>query len=269
MKKLLILGVVVLAGLWVARKVHFASYASTLWCQATRTAKDQVPIKFELNRIRDQIAGMDGEIRGMAGPIAEHMADITRMHRDIDHTRTALADHKGNLLAMTTDLKTDKQEFVYNVKRYSRASIQRKLDRDFADYQRLEKQLTKQEKLLAAKERALEASREQLNRLIAKKREFEVALAELEARNEELEIARIDGDNKVDDKLVNGIQTDINDLRHRLEKEANIVELLKNRPFSDTIQVQDPDQPRTDVDAVRAYLQGNTANSETKTASRK
>ena len=47
MKKILVIGVLVLGGLWVCKKTNLCSYASTLWAKGQRAVKGQVPRQFE------------------------------------------------------------------------------------------------------------------------------------------------------------------------------------------------------------------------------
>jgi len=260
MKKLLLIGVIVVAGLFVLKKTSLLSYAGTMWSQVRQGAKNQVPAKFELDRIRHEIAQMDADIKGMLSPIAENMAAVKRLGRDIETTRARLAEQKATLLTMTHDLESNPQFITYGRERYSADRVRLKLDRDFASYKRCEVKLKSQESLLEAKERSLSATREQLNKVIAKRREFEVRVAQLDADEETLQIARIGSKGiQLDDSRATEIEAALADIERRHDVQREELELMNGPLASDIIPVQESDRPAVDVNAVRNYLQGNVA----------
>jgi chromosome segregation ATPase len=265
MKKLLVIGLIVLGGLWVVRKTNLVSYAGTVWAAVRTEAKAQVPTKFELDRIRHEIARMDGDIRGMVSPIAEHMATISKLRRDIQRTEVTLADQKTALLAMTAALDKGEEHVSYKGQQVPAERIRQQLQRDFSSFKLLETQLDTQRKLLTAKEKTLDGARDQLNKLIAKKRDFEVRLAQLEAEEQLLAVARTGTNFQVDDSRATEIQEALNAIEHRQEVERNMHILTTGDPV--TQGVPPPDQPGTSLDEIRAHLQGNPA--ATRTASRK
>jgi len=225
--------------------------------------------QFELDRIRHEIGQMDGDIRNMVGPIAEHMASIGELKKNIEKGRNTLTQQKANLLIMTEDLKSPEQVLHYGDKTITKDRLKRKLDRDFASYKLLETNVAQQEKLLDAKERSLDATREELSKLVAKKREFEIRLAELETREQELRAARVASSPKVDNGRATDIQASLDEMARRQAKNAAEIELETNEFAGDNVDVQNRTQGNgTSVDEIRNYLQPPAANGA-KTASRK
>jgi chromosome segregation ATPase len=270
MKKILIIGLIVVAGVFLLRKTSVCSYAGTLWSRVRTETKNQVPIKFELDRIRHEIASMDADIRNMLSPIAENMAAVKRLKRDIETTRSRLAEQKDSLLTMTKDLDGNPRFITYGSEQYSAERIRQKLDRDFASYKRCESKLKSQETLLDAKERSLSATREQLNKVITKRREFEVRLAQLEADEETLQIARIGSRGiQLDDSRATEIEAALAEIERRHDVQREELELMNGPLASDIIPVQENVRPPVDVNAVRNYLQGNGAAPSSTAVSRK
>jgi chromosome segregation ATPase len=260
MKKLLIVGLIVVGGLFLVKKTHLASYAGTLWSKVRHQATVQVPTKFELDRIRHEIGRMDADIRDMLSPIAENMAAVKRLNKDIEATRGRLAEQKTTLLTMTNDLDSKAQFITYGGEKYSADRIRRKLQRDFASYKHCEAKLKSQETLLEAKERALSATREQLNKVIAKRSEFLVRLAQLEADEETLQIARIGSKGiQLDDSRATEIEAALAQLEQRHEVERDTLNLLNGPLASDIIPVHEGQGTGVDVNQVRNYLQGSPA----------
>jgi chromosome segregation ATPase len=258
MKKLLLIGLIVVGGLFLAKRTSLCSYAGTLWSHVRHEARDAVPTKFELERVRHEISRMESDIRGMLSPIAENMAAVKRLKKDIETTRTRLDEQKATLLTMTKDLEGNPRFITYGGEKYSADRIRLKLERDFASYKRCEAKLKSQESLLDAKERSLSATREQLNKLIAKRREFETRVAQLEADEETLQIDRIGSKGvQLDDNRATEIEAVLAEVERRHGVVRQKLELLNGPLASDIIPVQ---ERRTGVspDEVRAYLQGAT-----------
>jgi peptidoglycan hydrolase CwlO-like protein len=264
MKKLLVIGLIVVAGLWVIRKTHLASYAGTIWSQVRQEAKAQVPVKFELDRIRHEIAQMDDDIRGMVSPIAEHMATISELRRDIERTRGRLVQQKASLLTLTTSLEKGGDLVLYQGSKVPAQRLRDKMQRDFANYKLTETGLATKEKLLAAREKALDATREQLNKLIAKKRDFEVQVANLEAEQQLIEAAGAGTDLRVDDSRATEIQSALEGVRHQQEVVRAKLRLLTGEVVTNTLPA--PDQPGVSTEEVRTYLQGGAPAEEARTA---
>jgi chromosome segregation ATPase len=256
MKKLHVTVLVVGACFYFVKKSSLFSYASTLWSQVKAETKNAVPTRFEIDRVRHEIANLDGDIAGMIRPIAEYKATITRLKKDIAQSEQALDEQKGVLLSMTKDLEGNPTFVEYGGEAYAADRVRSKLTKDFAGYKRLEANLSSQRKLLEAKETSLKATQEQLAKVIAKKREYEVRLAQLEADEETLQIARIGSKLQIDDSRATQIEAALADIEHRHNVQRAEVELKTGTLANDVIPVQQRNQPKQDVNAIRDYLEG-------------
>jgi len=201
------------------------SYCKTAWVHLTHKAQEQVPLEFELDRIRNEIARLDDDMRGYLSPIAEEMATVKELKRRVKDTRATLKNDKISLLAMAKDLEEGKEYITYGDEEFSVEDVRAKLDRDFASYQRREAELKSQEKLLAAKEKSLRTARLQLSKLKSLKRDLEVKLAQLEAEVKTVRLAQTQDTYQVDDSRLADIKSSLADIEHRLEVEKSVIEL--------------------------------------------
>jgi len=259
-RKVIVSLLVVAACLWVVKKTSLLSYAGTLWTQVAKEAKNQVPTKFEIDRVRHELAGMDSDISQMLRPIAEHMAAMQKLKKDIKTTRNNLAEQKANILTMTKDLEGSPTVVTYGGEEYTAERVRQKLQRDFDSFKRGEANLKSQEKLLEAKERALSATREQLAKLVAKKREYELRLAQLEADEETLQIARIGSKLPIDDNRASEIEAALASIEHRQDVQRAEVELANGQFANDFIPVNQRTRASTnplDLNEIRSYFQAN------------
>ncbi len=225
MKKLGIIVLVVLGGLFLLRKTNLASYVSTAWCKVKNTAKNQVPLEFEVERVRHEIARLDDDVRGQLGPIAEEMATIKTLERRIQVTRKGLREQKAQILVMTRELETGAKFITFGEDEYSADELRAKLDRDFSSYKRCEAELKSQEQLLAAKEKSLKAVREQLASMKTLKRDLQVQLARIEAELKTVRLAQTRDKYQLDDSRLSDIKSSLAEIQHRLDAESARVEL--------------------------------------------
>src|SRR5262249_33677398 len=133
------------------------------------------------------------------------------------------------------------------------------LQQDFASYKRCESHLKSQEKLLAAKESALSATRDQLAKLIGKKKEYEIRLAQLEADEETLKIARMGTKVEIEDSRATEIESILSHIEHRHDVQRAELELLNGPQASDFIPADRRGRsPSKGVDPaeIRNYLEG-------------
>jgi len=188
------------AGLWVAAKTtHLGSYAGTLWSQVRSEGKRQISTKFEIQRARHEVAQLDKDISGMIRPIAEYKAALQQLEKDIHQGQTNITDRRETLLRLTRELESKPTIVTVSGRPISAEKAKAALERDFEGFQRLEKHVDSLKKLQDAKQQSLEAAQEQLAKLISKKREFEVRLAQLETDEETLQIASVGNKMAVDD----------------------------------------------------------------------
>ena len=256
MRKLAWAALVVVVGAYLATKTSFGSYAGTLWSQAKTTAKEQIPTRFEIDRVRHELKQLDGDVGTIIRPIAEYKADIVRLQKEIGRTETALAEQKTALLTMTKDLEGNPTVVLYSGTEYAADRVREKLHRDFDAYQRMEKNLASQRKLLEAKEQSMQAAHDQLAKVIAKRREFEVRLAQLEADEETLQIARVGSKLEFDNSRATQIEAALAEIEQRHSVQRAEIELKTQTFVTDTIPVGPQRQRRIDPESVRAYLGG-------------
>ena len=258
MRKVFLVLVIAGLGLLLAIKTSFLSYAGTLWGQVRAETKKAIPTRFEMERARHELAHLDGDINAMIRPIAEYKAAVGQLQKEIAKTEAALNEQKPLLLTMAKDLEGNPTVVLYQGEEFAAERVRQKLQRDFDSYQRMEKNLASQRKLLDAKEASLRAAQDQLAKVIGKKKEFELRLAQLEADEETLQIARIGSKLEFDDSRATQIEAALADIEQRQTVQRTEIE-LKTQTFANDLIPVGPRQRSGGVDAaaVRRYLEGD------------
>lgn len=254
MRKLMCLGLVLGLGFLAAKKTSVGSYAGALWSHVRSEARQQVPTRFELERVRHEITQLDSDVNRMIRPIAEHLAGIQTLQKELVLAEGQLENHKKTLLTMSRDLEGSPTQVVYAGESYSADRVQAKLQRDFASFKRLESHVKSQRKLLDAKEASLKASQDQLAKVLTKKREYEIRLAQLAADEETLKISKLGTAPALDDSRASLIESALQGIEQRQAIERAEIELRTGQFANDPIPVDAPASP--DVRAIRKYLEG-------------
>jgi len=250
-KKLLIVGVAVVAGVVILNTTVAGSYVSTAWKKVRQGACNKVPLEFELERVRNEVAKLIPDMKDNIRGIAEEMVAVDRLRDDIKVTRANLDKEKDHIFAMKKDLENAQgaKTVKYGERTVSVSRLKEKLARDWDAYKRCEDGLTSKEKLLDAKETALSAAREQLSTIRMKKEQLEVEIARLDAEIKNVRVAQSRGNFQFDDSRLARINATIASIRDRLNVEVKTQEL--SGTFKADLDLPTPAETKTAADVVR------------------
>jgi chromosome segregation ATPase len=219
-KKIAIVAVAVLAGLFLLNKTNLGSYAGLAWKKVRTSANNQVPLEFEIERVRHEVAKLGPDMRQHLSAIATEEVAVENLREDVSNTRAQLAKQKETVLTMKRDLaKADAGNVTYVTygdRKWSVSRVRDKLARDWASYKRCEEGLQSKEKLLEVKEEALAAARDQLAAMKDKKAQLEVQVAQLEAELKTLRVAQTRSDFQLDDSRLARINASVAQIHDRL-----------------------------------------------------
>jgi hypothetical protein len=237
LRKIAFAAVAVVAGLFILNSTHLGSYARTAWHKVKKTAKCQVPLEFQLETARNEIAQLIPDMRNHIDLISQEYQAVRRLKEDIAVTKANLAERKNQLAAMKEDLKREPVRVLYGDKLWSVDRVRNKLARDLASCQRCEKELESREKMLEAKETALEAAREQLASMKSEKEKLEVLVETMEAELKTLRVAQTRSQFHLDDSRLSRIKQNLDDIRDQMRAQQTASEL--NAEFlNDVIPVE-------------------------------
>ncbi len=254
-KKYLLVGIIGALGLvFLSTKTNFASYARTFVAHVEKQADNSIPTKFEIERIRNEIASLDGDISQMIRPIAEYKAEIQRTRQDVTANQKTVEEKKAKLLAHFDKIDGNPKFVSINGRDVPLEKFKAELHRQTEIVKTQELNLKTLRQVLEAKEKSLKATQEQLAKVVSKKREYEARLADLEALDQSLQVARIASDIKID----SGRATQIEDALRRLEDKLNAdrTELDMRRGDVGNLNLFEQESPPLDLQAIRNYLEG-------------
>jgi peptidoglycan hydrolase CwlO-like protein len=272
-RKIGLAAVLAVAGLFVLSMVGFkASHVTTAWNKLRGNIKNQVPIEFEIERLRTEVAQLGPEMSKHVSVIAQEHVAVEGLKKEIESTRDKLTGQEAALRQMSRDLESGVTSIKYNGRDYTPERIAKKLEQDFTSFQRAQAELKSKEKLLEAKEKALENAREQMNAMKALKQDMELELAALEAEVKALRVAQTNDKFHLDDSKLSQCKATLVEIRNRLNVEQKTVELNGQFANDPAVKVEAPKAKRSPKEVARdisAQLNGGEPKGERKIVEKK
>jgi chromosome segregation ATPase len=226
MRKLGIVALAVIAGAIILNTTRVGSYTSTLWSKARTKIKKQVPLEFEIERVRDQLAKLGPATKKNLDGLAQEIVAIESLKKDIAVTQENLVKQRHIIRSMTQDLRNLKEGttyIVYDGRRYSVGRVKDQLSKDVESARQCEEGLKTKEALLEAREANLDAARAQLEAMRVQKDQLEVRLAQLEVELKNLRVAQTRSKFQIDDSCLGQIKESLAEIEKAIQ-----VEKVKN-----------------------------------------
>lgn len=210
--------------LYLAFGTSTPSYVKTAFHRVRETAKSNVSVPFEIERARDQIAGLDPVIRDNMEKLAREEEEVKGLHDEILAIRGNLAKEGNEIVALRTSLQTGEFKLTGRVS-YTEEEIVADLNHRFNHYKQVEQVLGGKENTLKSKEKAVAAARQQLNNMLAQRQTLATKLDEIEARHNEIEASKTLNEFHFDDSALSHVKQTVSDLDKRLNVMARVSEL--------------------------------------------
>jgi len=257
MKKVAIVALGVAAAMTVLSFTRVGSYSGTCWSKICNNASRQVPLEFEIERLKHEVAQLVPDLKKNLSQVAQEIASVEKLRDEVTTIRANLDKQKAAMLKLTHDMDSGETSFVQNGREYTRAQVATKLERDLEAFKRAEAELVAKEKLLAAKEKSVDAAKAQLASIKDQKTELEIQIAQLEAELKDVRVTQTKTKFVLDDSRLSNIKRSLADLRSRVRAEQIQNDLEGQFGDVGTPVADKPVRPAGDVSkTVREYLEG-------------
>jgi peptidoglycan hydrolase CwlO-like protein len=199
------------------------SYVRTAFHKVRHHAQDAVPIQFQIDRARDQVASIEPAIHDNIESLARAEVDVEYLEREIDATRTNLAAEKREMTALREGLETSDSRLAGMTA--TTDEIKGELGRRLDHYKVVSQILKDKESILKSKKAQVVAARKQLTTLAMKKKELLAQIEEIEARLKMIEATKANNEFNFDDSALAQAKQTISELQKRLDVEAHFAAL--------------------------------------------
>lgn len=199
------------------------SYVKTAFFNARSAVKGSVPIQFEIDRLRGELANLKSTMASQIQTVAREERALDGLKTEIATARNDLNRQKEAILALR-DAKPTGEIRLAGHDGVSVEEIAREKSRRFDHYNRLEKIVLQKEKTFSIREQNLAQAHDQLANLRSTKLELETRLAEIEAQHKALEAADT-GSCTIDSSALDRIEKEVKQLEIRITDQSRVQEL--------------------------------------------
>jgi chromosome segregation ATPase len=210
--------------LYLAFGTSAPSYVRTAFHKVRDNAKSSVPVQFEIDRAREEIASLEPAIKDNIENLARAQVEVEHLDREIVAIRTNLGSEKKVLTTLRESLNTGDFKLAGNVT-YTADEVKTEMKHRWDHFKQVESLLKDKEDTLKAKQKAVVAARQQLSQMAASKQALLTKLAGIEARLKMIETTRESNDFNFDDGALSRAKASIADLEKRLNVMARTAEL--------------------------------------------
>jgi chromosome segregation ATPase len=220
-----LLGATLGAGaLYLAFGTSAPSYVRTAFHKFRDGAKSSVPVQFEIDRARDEIARLEPAIHDNIENLARAQVDVESLDREIVAMRTNLGERKLAMTTLRASLNTGEYKLAGNVT-YTEDEVKAELKHRLDQFHQSSDRLKTMEETLKAKQKAVVAARQQLSQMAAAKSALTTKLAGIEARLKMIQTTKDSNEFNFDDSALARAKASVADLEKRLDVMAKTAEM--------------------------------------------
>ncbi len=235
-------------------------YLRTSWGYVHDSVQNAVPVGFEIDHARQMIQDLAPEVRRNMHVIAKEEVEVNRLDEQIAGAEANLAKDKQQILQLKTDLSTNKESYQYGGRAYTIAEVKTDLANRFERYKTSEATLVNLKQIRDARVKGLAAARQKLDGMLAQKRQLQVEVENLEARNQMVAAAQASSNYQFDDSRLGRAKELVQNLKTRLEVNEKLVSA--ENEFQGEIPL-DKATPQNIVDQVGDYFGAKKPDSKT------
>lgn len=199
------------------------SYVKTAFVKVRHSAKGSVPVQFEIDRARQEVADLEPAIHQNQEALARAEVDVEHIDAELVATRENLKSEERALVALRRSLDSGDFKLTGNVT-YTPEEIKGELARRLDHYSRIEKNLAVQEETLKLRKQAVVAARDQLSKMNESKQILTTKIEGIETRLKQIEATQAANEFSLDDSALARAKSSVNELEKRLEVMARVAE---------------------------------------------
>jgi chromosome segregation ATPase len=250
-KKVILVG----AGAFLVAALLFGrnaiGYFRTSLSWVRESANNAVPVEFQIDHARNMIKDLTPEVRQNMHVIAKEEVELKRLEEQIAGAEARLAREKDDMLRLKADLTAGPGPFHYGNRSYTADEVKTDLANRFQRFKTGEATLASLKSIHQARQRGLEAARQRLDGMLAARRQLQVDVENLDARNQMVAAAQTTSNFQFDESHLGRVKELVSNLRTRLD----VAERLANAEteFQGEIPL-DKATPKNILEQVGRYL---------------
>jgi chromosome segregation ATPase len=200
------------------------SYVKTAFHRMRQSAKDSVDPRFEIERAREEIAGLKPQIEKNIEMLARAEVEAEHLEGEVKSIQGNLEGEKKTILGMRDSLRTGDFRLTGHMADTAN-EVKCELAHRLDHYKNVTQLLAEKEATLKAKRKTIKAAHDQLENLRAQKSTLLAKLASIEARLSMIEATQAKSEFNFDDSALAHAKQTVSELEERLEILARRAEM--------------------------------------------
>jgi chromosome segregation ATPase len=221
------------------------SYFKTAAYKARHAVKGAVPIQFDIDRARQEIADLEPAILNNREELARAEVDVEQLEREVAAVRVNLAKEKSAMVTIRE--KIGEVKLTGSNRAYSTDEIKAELAARLDHFRNVTKILENKESTLKARQQAVVAARQKLTEMAHQKRQLATKIEAIQARLQAIEATQDKNEFNFDDSALARAKETVNELEKRLEVKARVAE-MEGHFSGSVLQALDPSR-----DVIKEY----------------
>jgi chromosome segregation ATPase len=239
-------GVVLVLGLVFGRSG--ISYVKTAFSDIRSTVDDSIPTEMKIKEARDQVGQLDGMINKLAREIALEETKINRLNDDLATEQAKLEKEESHIKTLTSHLQSGNSVYVVKTQRgtknFSQEVVESDLRSCFANFKTNKATVEKMSQIIDAREKGLDAAKENYEATKIARRELEVQIENLQARLKMVEVAKTTSSFHHDDSQLARTRELIDNIESRIQVEETLSQMQPTEtriPRADEVEAETGD----------------------------
>jgi chromosome segregation ATPase len=224
----------------------------TLFGMGRESVKANMPIGFEIERAKRQLADLRPVIAQHKHRMLEEEAQLAILDRQIAAQEKKLAEDREEIMILKNDLQSEKESFRYGGRVYTVSEVKQDLTRRFERLKTNDATVEKLRQTRDARHRRLEALQDKVAAMEAAVRQMDAEIANLEAQLQLVEAAEAGSMYNLDESPLSRLKELMADLQTRVEVRAKMAD--REVDAYDEIPVRASDSDNI-VDEITRYFE--------------
>jgi peptidoglycan hydrolase CwlO-like protein len=199
------------------------SYVKTAFHRVRHNAKAAVPIEFEIDRARQEVADLEPAIKKNIEAVVNEEVEIEHLNAEILATRENL-EKEGRTIAALRDMLGTGGTLRTGGISYTPEEVKSDLTRRFDHYKAVKKILADRQETLKIRKLNLAAAKEKLNNMQESKKALATKIEGIDARLKQIEATQSANEFNLDESALARVKKTVSELDKRLEVMARVVE---------------------------------------------
>ncbi|HET6575148.1 MAG TPA: hypothetical protein VFG68_16190 [Fimbriiglobus sp.] len=252
-KKLLLVGVIAAAGVFVLKGTKFFGYARQEVAEWKNWADDQVPVEKKIAQMRKDVAGLDKDLDKVTTELATSIVRVRELEGQTTDLRAVVNAEQKNLQAQGESIRDVAERanaggsamVKYGSSTITVTDAKERLARDVNVWKSRKTHLDALEQSKAHHEQIKGTLEKQFDEMRRQKEQLKAEIDSIEAQYKALQLQQIESKYQTDDSRLARIKENLRSMRHKLDVEKEKLKLtpkVHEAPASTTGAEQSVDE---------------------------